>query len=348
MTQMPRVTIIVPIRNEERYIAQCLDSILANDYPKDRLEVLVIDGMSTDRSQKIVQEYARRYPFIRLLNNPKRIQSSALNIGIHEAKGDVIIRMDAHTTYASDYIRQCVTLLQTTGATNVGGVQYAVGTGYISNAIAIATTSPFGAGDAQFRYSNREKWVDTVYLGAWYKRTLEALGGFNEEWVVNEDYELNHRLRKAGGKVLLSPNIRCKYYVRGSLKALAYQYFRYGLWKVKTLKAHPDSLRWRQLVPPVFVFSLIASIIFLHIFWMVGIIIPSFYVIANLVASFWAAQHRGWQYLPLLPFVFATIHLSWGIGFWAGLVRFGVPHISLRSLIHAFRKPEGQLDNEQE
>ncbi|MEM2002759.1 MAG: glycosyltransferase family 2 protein, partial [Candidatus Methanomethylicaceae archaeon] len=310
--QLPVVSILIPMRNEERYIAQCLESILANDYPKDRLEILVIDGMSTDRSREIVQDYAKHYPFLRLLDNPKRIQSAALNIGIRESKGKIIIRMDAHTLYASDYIRRCVELLETTEAANVGGLQRAMGTGYISNAIAIAITTPFGIGNAYFRYAEKEMWVDTVYLGAWRKSTLETLGGFDEEWVVNEDYELNYRLRKAGGKILLSPEIKCWYYVRPSLKALARQYFRYGFWRVKTLVAYPDSLRWRQLAPPTLVIALLLSLGILPINWVIGGTVPALYLVANLVASTWTASRKGWKYLPLLPVVFAIIHLSWG------------------------------------
>jgi GT2 family glycosyltransferase len=286
--------------------------------------------MSTDRSLEIVQKYAKYYPFIRLLSNPKRIQAAALNIGIRESKGEIIVRMDAHTIYAPDYISQCVNLLETTEAANVGGLQRAIGTNYISNAIAIAITTPFGTGDAYFRYAEKEMWVDTVYLGAWRKSTLKALGGFNEEWAVNEDYELNYRLRKAGGKILLSPKINCWYYVRPSLKALARQYLRYGFWRAKTLVTYPDSLRWRQLAPPALVISLLLSLSVLPMKWILGIIAPTLYLAANLLASAWTASRRGWKYLPLLPFVFATIHLSWGIGFLVGLFRWGIPKIITR------------------
>lgn len=338
--EVPYISVLIPMRNEERYIAPCLDSVLANGYPKERLEVLVIDGMSTDRSREIVQEHSESHPNICLLENPGRIVPTALNIGIRKAKGEIIVRMDTHTTYAPDYIRQCMTLLQTTGAASVGGVQRSVGTDYISNVIAIATTSPFGAGDARFRYSDREEWVDTVYLGAWYKQTLETLGGFNEEWVVNQDYELNYRLRQAGGKILLSPKIRCQYYVRSSLRALTRQYFRYGFGKVKTLVAYPESLRCRQLAPPVLVMALFLSLGILPINQMLGVAVPVLYITANLLASLWTASRKGWKYLPLLPLAFVTVHLSWGIGFLAGLLKWGVPRFTLSSLVRAFQSPE--------
>ena len=336
MPDLPFVSVIMPIRNEERYLATSLESVLASDYAHDRLEILVIDGMSTDRSREIVQDYAQRYPFLHLLDNPKSVAPRALNIGIGEAKGEIIVRMDAHALYAPDYVRQCVELLETTGAANVGGPQRAVGTNHTTNAIAVATTTPFGIGDAFFRYANEERWVDTVFPGAWRKSTLEALEGFNEEYVVNEDYELNYRLRQAGGKILVSPSIRCQYYVRGSLKALSRQYSRYGFWKVKTLIMNPDSLRWRQLAPPVLVVAFLLSAGILPVNWMLGSAGPALYLLVSLIASIWTASGRGWRYLPLLPIVFAAIHLSWGVGFLAGLFRWGWPRVTLSSLAKAF------------
>src|SRR5216684_2642456 len=198
MNDWPFVAILIPMRNEHRFIATCLDSVLANDYPKAHVEVLVIDGMSTDDSKEIVEAYRQRHSHIRLLSSPKRLQVAALNIGLRQARGEYVVRMDAHTRYASDYVRKCVELLQTTDADNVGGVQRAIGTTYVSRAVAVAITTPFGTGDAYFRYARRQMWVDTVYLGAWRRATLEALGGFDESWAVNEDYELNYRLRRAG------------------------------------------------------------------------------------------------------------------------------------------------------
>ena len=333
MKKYPVVSCIIPNRNEEHYIAHCLDSILANDYPEDRLEILVIDGMSTDRSLEIIQEYISRYMFIKLINNPKGTVSTALNIGIRKANGEIIVRFDAHTTYAPDYIRQCVTLLQTTEAANVGGMMQAVGTSYISDAIAIAVTSLFGTGGARYRCSNREEWVDTVFPGAWYKSTLKSLVGFNEEWVANEDYELNYRLRQTGGKILLSPKLIYQYYVRSTLKTLILQYFNYGLWKVKTLVAHPGSLQLRQLVPPVFALALVVSLLFFSVSFTAGIIVPGLYSMANLAASIWAARRHGWKYFPLLPIIFVSLHLSWAMGFSAGLARFGIPCLSSKSLL---------------
>ena len=330
----PKVTVIIPMRNEERFIGPCLESILANDYPMDRVEILVMDGRSTDRSAQIVLTYAKSHPNIRLLDNPDQIIPAALNLGIRNASGEIIIRADAHAQYAQDYIRQCVELLLETGAGSVGGAARARGTSYLSWAISYAVSSRFGSGDAKYRYSNKEEWVDTVFIGAWRRETLERVGGFNVDWLINEDYEFNVRLRKMGYKILLSPRIRCEYFVRDSLSKLARQYFRYGFWKVKTLKAHPESLRWRQLAAPCFVVALMISLLCLPFSLRAGLIIPLVYSVSNLLAGILISIRRGWRYLPATFVVFATIHICWGIGFIAGIRRFGMPRVSLAALLH--------------
>ncbi len=232
---LPFVSSLVPARNEAKFLADSLDSILSSDYDPDQMEILVLDGMSADGSVEI----AARSPRVRILQNPNKIVSSGLNIGIREAHGEIIIRMDAHTTYAADYVHRCVELLQSTDASCVGGPQRPVGKDFMGEAIAAATSGAFGTGGARFRISSSQEWVDTVYLGAWRKQTLLEIGGFNEEMVVNQDSELNNRIRKQGGKILLDPGIRSEYRVRGSLGALGRQYFRYGLWRVKNIRLHP-------------------------------------------------------------------------------------------------------------
>lgn len=317
---------MMPLRNEEKVLAKCLDSLLANDYPHDRIEFILVDGMSTDSSPGIISSYQKKHPNIICIKNPGRIVPTGLNLAIRAAKGEFIVRVDSHTLYSTDYIRSCVELLETSGAANVGGPQTSIGTDYVSTSIALATTSRFGAGNAKFRYSDKEAWVDTVYLGAWRKDTLEKLGGFDEKFVVNQDYELNHRILASGGKILLSPRIKCQYFVRPSFSKFAKQYFRYGLWKVHTLKKHPDSLRWRQIAPPAFVLALIVSTV-------AGAFVPTFpwwslwalYGIACLAAGLKVGLVRSPQHLPILPLVFAVLHFSWGLGFLIGLFRFGVP-----------------------
>jgi succinoglycan biosynthesis protein ExoA len=339
--ELPFVSVIIPVLNEETHLVPCMGSVLAGDYPLDRLEILIVDGMSTDASRPMQQTYAAQYPFIRLLDNPRRIQAAALNLGIAAAKGDVIIRLDAHTLYASDYVRRCVELLRITDADNVGGIQRAVGVNFISRGIAIATASRFAVGDAYYRFSIRPRWVDTVYLGAWRKETLLRLGGFNESLEVNEDYELNYRLRKSGGKILLAPSLRCEYVARHSLRKLVRQYFRYGFWKVRVLYLHPESLRWRQLLPPLLVLSLpVWAVAFLFSPFL-GLSGPVFYMVSYLLVSLAVASQKGWIQLPVLPLIFGMIHFSWGVGFLAGIARFGLPRIGPRALLSSFRNPAG-------
>lgn len=325
MTNTPiEVSVLIPARNEERHIAACLDSILVNDFPQERLEVLVLDGMSEDRTREIVQRYTRRYSFIGWRENPDRSVPAALNLGLRTARGQIILRMDAHTVYARDYIRKCVEWLRASGAANVGGVQQAVGDTLLTQAIALATCHPFGIGNAYFRYGREPRCVDTVYLGAWFKHKLEEVGGFNEQWLVNEDYELNCRLREVGGRILLSPNIRCEYHVRSSLLSLARQYFRYGMWRVKTVLAHPRALRWRQLVPVSFVLALVLSLLLLWSGSPLGWVVPGVYVLATGWATVALALRAGWGYTALLPIVFWVLHFSYALGFLAGIGRFGL------------------------
>lgn len=321
------ITLILPIRNEERFISHCLRALVAQDYHPEDLEIIVVDGMSTDRTREILSGYQARYKQIIVLDNPAQIVPPALNQAIRKAKGDFIIRIDGHTLVAPDYISKCVETLQRTQADNVGGRMDAVGENYTGNVIAAATSTPFGVGGARFHYSDQEEWVDTVYMGAWPKSVFEKVGLFDEELVRNQDDEFNYRLRKMGGKILLSPEIKSKYYNRSSLRSLWRQYFQYGYWKVRVLQKHPWQMRIRQFIPPLFVASLSISSL-LAFFSPVGrllvALIGGMYFCMNLLSSIWTASQRGWRYLPLLPVVFAILHLSYGIGFLNGLVKFAL------------------------
>jgi cellulose synthase/poly-beta-1,6-N-acetylglucosamine synthase-like glycosyltransferase len=309
------------MRNEAGCIAACLASILANELPADTtMEVLVLDGESTDDSPAIVSRVAERDGRIRLLPNPERLQAAAFNLGLAAARGQYLVRMDAHSVCATDYIAECLRLLESTGAGNVGGVQRAEGTSWLTGAIAAAVSSRFAAGDARYRNATTATVTDTVYLGAWRTATLRELGGMRTDWAVNEDYELNVRLRATGGTVYLSPTIRSTYRVRSSVPMLARQYARYGFWKVRTLLEHPASLRWRQLVAPAFVLSVLLTPWLIAWLGALGGAHLVLYLLANLTASTIVARRDGMALLPLLPVVFAVIHLAWGLGFWGGVI----------------------------
>jgi glycosyltransferase involved in cell wall biosynthesis len=326
VSRFPFVSVIIPIRNESAYIERGLRAILDQDYPVDRMEILVTDGMSTDNTRSLIRDFAALHPKmkIQILDNLGKIVPAGMNIGLRKAKGEIIIRVDGHTVIAPDYVRQCVEALLRTNADNVGGKMNAIGSTLFGRAVALATSTPFGIGGGRFHYSNQEEWVDTVYMGAWPRRVFEKIDLFDEELVRNQDDEFNYRLRASGGKILLSPAIRSEYTVRSTPRGLLRQYYQYGFWKVRVLQKHPCHMSLRQFVPPVFVLALLGSI-FLALFPVsrpLSPIIPLLYLIANLLASICTAFRRGWQYLLSLPFVFAILHISYGLGFLVGLVKF--------------------------
>ena len=321
---LPFVSVIIPIRNEETFIARCLQSVVAQDYPQDRMEILVVDGGSEDRSREIVAEFSSRHPLVKLLDNPKHSTPAGLNLGIGEARGDVIVRVDGHCLLEPDYVSQCVRCLRETGADNVGGLMRAMGQDYISQVIALAISSFFGSGGFKFHYAPREQYVDTVYLGAFRRSVFDKVGFFNERLVRNQDYELNYRIRAAGGKIFLSPAIRSYYYGRSTLRDLGQQYFQYGFWKLEMIQMHPRSVQPRHLAAPLFVFGLFATGLlglvhrgFLNLF----LLAISSYLFASLLSSLLIARRQGWRYFPLLPVAFAVMHFGWGLGFLWRLVR---------------------------
>lgn len=319
----PRVTIIMPVYNEEDFIGRSLGAVLAQGYPADRIDVLVVDGGSTDATTALVAAVAARDRRVRLLHNPARIQAAAMNVALDHAKGKVIVRVDGHTVIAPDYVRRCVECLRETGAQNVGGPQRFEATAPFGRAIAAAYRSPFSV-PSRFTVSRRAEFVDTVYLGAWPREVFEQVGRFDESLAVNEDYELNYRIRRAGGRIYLSPDIRSRYYGRQTPGALWRQFFRYGAWKCRVLAQHPRSVKPRHLVAPAFVAALIGGGLLgiisrpIRRVWM-GII--ALYTAANTIASLREAAREGWSLMLRLPFVFAGMHVAWGSGFWGALLR---------------------------
>jgi glycosyltransferase involved in cell wall biosynthesis len=323
--RLPTVSVLMPIRNEAGHIQRSLEAVLQQEYPAEQMEVLVADGMSDDGTRQIVSSYQADHPNLRLIDNPGRIVPTGLNAALREARGEVIIRVDGHTIIAPDYARQCVDALQRTSADNAGGRMNAIGQGAFGEAVALATSSPFGVGGARFHYSEQEEWVDTVYMGAWPRRVFDEIGLFDEEMVRNQDDEFNYRLSSQGGRILLSPDIKSVYTVRGSPARLWKQYFQYGYWKVRVLQKHPRQMRLRQFAPPAFAAGLLAALLlapvtFVGRWLLAGIAVA--YGLANLSASLITVAHKGWKHLILLPLVYAILHLSYGLGFLAGLVKF--------------------------
>jgi succinoglycan biosynthesis protein ExoA len=320
----PFVTVVMPVRNEAALIRRSLGAVLAQDYPRGRIEILVVDGESADETASLVQAIAVSDTRVRMLPNPGRIQARALNIGLDAARGEIIVRVDGHTIIASDYVRQCVSCLRTTGASNVGGLQRCVGVTAWGRAIAAAYRSPFGV-PSRFRVSRRAAYVDTVYMGAWPREVFEQVGRFDETLDVNEDYEHNYRIRQAGGRIYLSPDIRSVYYGRQTPGALWGQFFHYGRGKAQVLIRHPASARPRHLVAPAWVATVVLGALLTPLhrrcaqLW--GALLLG-YAVASAVASIRAAEGNRRELLPRLPVVFACMHLGWGAGFWCGVFRF--------------------------
>ena len=322
--QQPKVSVLMPIRNEAATIHRSVGAVLAQDYPHDRMELLIADGMSTDATRSIIRNLDSREIEVRIIDNPGLIVPTGLNRAIEAATGEIIVRIDGHTIVAEDYVRQCVAELLRSGADNVGGKMNAVGTTPFSHAVAEATSSPFGVGGARFHYSNEEEWVDTVYLGTWHKELLQRLGGFDEEMVRNQDDELNFRLRKNGGRVLLSPKIHSRYYPRGTPRSLWKQYFQYGYWKVRVMQKHPRQMSLRHFAPPTFALaiSLLGLLSVFH--WAALVLLLGLigtYLCANLAICLSQARGSKASLFSRMT-VYTTLHLSYGFGFLLGLVKF--------------------------
>ena len=328
MSDLPKVSIVIPCRSEEKFIGKCLDSILANDYPKDRLEILVVDGMSEDGTRRTVESYGRNYAFIGLLDNPKKITPAALNIGIANAKGEIIMRMDAHNTYPPNYISGLVGWLEKTQADNVGGVWITVPATqtFMAEAIALALSHPFGVGNAYFRIGAKEpRWVDTVPFGCYRREVFDRIGMFDEELLRNQDDEFNLRLLKRGGRILLVPNIVSYYYARDSLWKLWRMYYQYGYFKPLVARKVGGVLTVRQVIPTVFVLGLLVSGALApwtaYSGWALCALVFA-YVAADLGSSICVGFQRGVRCALAIPVVFPVLHLSYGLGFLKGVLDF--------------------------
>jgi glycosyltransferase involved in cell wall biosynthesis len=325
---MPKVTVIVPCFNEHRTIGLLLESILNQTFPLDDIEVVIADGMSTDGTRAILDEFSRDHSDLnlRVVDNPDRIIPAALNRAIDAAQGEVIIRLDAHSIPNPDYIERCMHVLENTGAANVGGVWMIRPShgSWMARAIAVAAAHPLGAGDARYRTSGVAGAVDTVPFGAFRREWIEKAGPFNEALQTNEDYEFNVRLRRLGGLVWFDPSISSTYFARGDLLSLARQYARYGYWKARMLMSYPQSLRWRQILPPLFVLVII-------VLGLIGLFSSAAWVLLGLQLGFYAGitflmglieaiRRRDLALIPGFPLAIWTMHLTWGGSFLWSLV----------------------------
>ncbi|MEZ4368703.1 MAG: glycosyltransferase family 2 protein [Kofleriaceae bacterium] len=331
---LPTVSIVMPAFNEEAYIEACIRSVQAQDYPRDKLEILVADGRSTDRTRALLDELAAADPRIRTIDNPDRLQAPGLNRLVVESTGDVIVRMDVHCEYAPSYVRRCVEALERTGADNVGGAQRARAKTHFQRALCAALDSPLGVGGARYRSATAEGFVDTVFLGAFRRRVFETVGLWDPGAITNEDAELNQRILAAGGKVYLSPQIEVHYYPRASLRALAQQYFRYGRGRARTVLKHRELPTVRPLIPFALVTGAAAMVLTPPAWPLVPPAVAG-YLLATGVEAIRVGRRAGLAAIPTVWTIFPVLHAAHGAGFAAGLVRYlrqpdwdGVPAVA--------------------
>lgn len=322
------LSVICPIYNEEKYIAKCIESILAQDYPKDDLEILFVDGMSNDKTREILLGYTKQYPFIKVLDNPKKIVPYAMNIGIKESKGDVIIRLDGHVEYPSNYFSELVAYLHKLDADNVGGLCETLPCGPSAKELAIAESlsSSFGMGNSYFRIGcNSIKEVDTVPFGCFKREIFDKVGLYDNELVRNQDDELNGRIIKNGGKIFLIPNIVTKYYARNKISKVWKMFYQYGLYKplVNSKLGSPATIR--QFFPLLFVLGLVIGLplSFINAFFSyIYLGVLALYIIVSLIYTYKSVTRtHNYKLFVYQPITYFTIHFGYGWGYLVGLFK---------------------------
>lgn len=316
-----KISIVIPCFNEKDYIGRCLDSFMAQTVPQDCFEVIVVDGLSTDGTVDILKEYAGRYPSIRMVENPERLTPIALNRGVKSALAPVVAIFGAHSYAAPNFIEQNLSTLERVEAGCVGGTIETIGADRVSRAISYAMSSPFGVGNALFRFTKKEQYVDTVAFGAYRREVFESVGLFDEMLVRNQDAEFNYRVVTGGYKIYLNPAIKSFYYSRSSLRRLWSQYHQYGYWKTRVIRKHRKPQSVRQLIPVTFLltllFSLLGGLVTPYSLLLFGTV-SGLYSTANLFVTLKICRRRGFSHLIPLFLSFPILHLSYGSGFIRG------------------------------
>lgn len=329
MTRLPMLSVVIPCWNEAGFVAAFLDSVLANDYPADRLEILLVDGMSDDGTREIVAEYAGRDPRLRMIDNPGHSKPVALNLGILAAAGEVIIRLDVHAVYQHDYLRRCVQgLVAHPDADNVGGVRRAEPRDdkLLSRAVSLANTHPLAAGNAKYRIgASGPKWVDTVFGGCYRRDVFDRIGLFDERLDRTQDLEFNQRLRAAGGKILLIPDIVCTYYPRGDWKEFVTWTYRSAYWAFRGSRTVGRWIgSWRNCVPLGFVLGLAGgAVLGPHSVWVrriAGTVVGTYGALVLTSSARIAAREREPRLLVAMPVVFFATHVAYGVGSAVGIL----------------------------
>lgn len=323
MTNEIIVSVVMPVYNEEKYIEKCVDSLLMQDYDKNNMEWIFVDGMSKDKTVSILKSYKEKYPeLIKVFENPQKIVPYAMNIGIKESKGKYIVRLDAHADYEKDYISKCVYYLENTDAENVGGVAITKANGFSGRCISKMLSSKFGVGNSEFRTNGKSGYVDTVPFGAFKREVFSKYGGYDERLVRNQDNEMNFRIRKNGGKIYMSDDIKLSYYCRDSVSGISKMAKTNGMWNVITMKLCPGSMGLRHFIPFMFVLSILGLGLlgFLHtFFWNLLGVELILYLLLDAVFSF--KQASGVKEFLYLLILFPIFHIAYGFGSMIGITK---------------------------
>jgi glycosyltransferase involved in cell wall biosynthesis len=311
-SQLPAVSVVLPVLNEELHLANAIQSILAQDYA-GTLEIIVALGPSHDKTDEVAQKLASTDERILLVQNPTGRTAAALNLAIRKSSNPVIVRVDAHAELQRNYISLAIEVMKSSGAVNVGGIMGAQGFSSFENAVARAMRSPLGVGASRFHTGGSAGYVDTVYLGVFIRSAVIAVGGFDERFIRAQDWELNHRLRQAGGKIFFDPRLHVTYRPRSTVRALAKQYFEYGRWRRVVSRRHQGTINYRYLAPPFSLIGTLLSIVLaatINSFFIIpAAIYASFLIVASLLTG------KGFLEKILMPIVLFTMHMSWGLGF---------------------------------
>lgn len=329
---MLKVSVIIPVYNEESTIQLLLEAIYNQTYPRHEIQVVISDGMSTDTTRQVINHFSIQKPDLEILlvDNIKRIIPAALNRAIESANGEIIVRLDAHSVPYPNYIEMCVQAIEAGRGDNVGG-RWEIKPGantWQAKSIAVAASHPLGVGDARYRVGGEATQAETVPFGAFRRSLVEKVGWFNENLLTNEDYEYNVRIVKNGGKIWFDPSIQTIYFARATFKELARQYWRYGFWKGKMVRLFPKTLRWRQFLPPLFVCSLL---FFFILSWFISMArwcfmaeIGIYSFILLLAGTQKAFSMKDWRLIFGILFAIAVMHFSWGTSFvWSLLYKNG-------------------------
>ena len=316
-TSLPFVTVVMVVRNEAPFMARALELVLAQDYPRDHMEIIVADGLSDDGTRDVLAEYQAKYPFIQVVDNPGRIVASGLNVAIDRAQGELIVRIDGHGQVATDFVTQVVKLMdEHPEAWCAGGPIVHAGTNLFGEAVAVAMSHPLGVGLATHRFEDYEGYVEGAHFPTFRKWIFDRIGKFDEGLVRTEDDEFNYRIAQAGGKVYVSPRVRYVYYVRDGLGKLFRQYFQYSFWRIPVIKKHKKPTTLRQVVPPLFFLAMLVLLVvgvWLRQPW-IALALPVIYLVALVAVAISVIPRKGLAVAALVPLAVATMHFAYALG----------------------------------